>query len=939
MKLNKSFDPETLEKKWYEIWEKNGYFSSDIETTKPSFCIQLPPPNVTGTLHMGHAFQQTLMDILIRYHRMKGFNTNWIVGTDHAGIATQIVVERQIEAEGKNKKLMGRENFLDKVWEWKKKSGLSITQQMRRLGASANWNYADTEKSNAGYFTMDKKMSESVVEVFIQLYKKGLIYKGKRLVNWDPTLQTAVSDLEVESEEEKGKIWEIKYQIFNSNETLNVATTRPETLLGDTAVAVSPEDDRYKKYIGGKIILPITKRVVPIIADEYVDPLFGTGCVKITPAHDFNDYEMGVRHKLDMINIFTLDGRTNKNCPEILQGMDRFKARDKVLEILNDERLLVSEKEHILKIPRSGRTGAIVEPMLTDQWFVKMDSMASKARLAVERNEVEFVPSNWSNTYFHWLDNIKDWCISRQLWWGHQIPAWYDKKGNVFVARNESQAYEQAKLKPSSGLLTRDCDVLDTWFSSALVPFSSLGWPKNTRDMNLFLPSNILITGFDIIFFWVARMIMMSLEFTNTVPFKKVYINALVRDSDGKKMSKSKGNTVDPIDLIDGIEFESLLEKSTKGLLKTGHKQTINQYLQKNYPNGIKAYGADALRFTFASLATFSRTLNFDLNRCDGYRNFCNKLWNASRFVLMQCNNPEYNFQRPAKNKSLANKPMEFSVADRWIVSKLNSTIHEVEKAYKDFRFDIVSGEIYRFVWDEYCDWYLEIAKTQLQSGSASEQMGTLTTLLEVLETTLRLAHPIIPFITEELWQKVAPIINRGGESVMISEYPIFDESKVDYSADSSINLLKNVVIGARKLKVEMNISANERVPLRVEGNIDTINQWRPHLIHLAKVKDVITQNRTAQDSQKSPAMILGDFRIMLEVIIDVEKEKKRLDKELKNLQDDIHKLKDKISNVNFIKKAPAGIVEKEKNRLAAQEVKLRKIISQIRLIETPQDL
>ena len=689
MEIEKTFSPKALEEKWYTYWEQRGYFKADSASDKKSFCIQLPPPNVTGTLHMGHAFQQTLMDILIRYHRMKGFNTNWVVGTDHAGIATQIVVERQLESQGINKHQLGRDEFLKRVWQWKRKSGSSITNQMKRIGASANWSYADTEKIGAGYFTMDRKMSESVTDVFIKLHQDGLIYRGERLVNWDPTLQTAVSDLEVENDEEEGKIWEIKYKISDSDEFLVVATTRPETLLGDTAVAISPSDNRYKKFAGKQVLVPLTDRLVPIILDDYVDPEFGTGCVKITPAHDFNDYEVGLRHQLEQISIFTPEGTLNDNCPEEFQGLSRDEGRLNVLQKLKIQNLLVSEKSHTLKIPRSGRTGCIVEPRLTKQWFVKTDSLAAMAREAVSRGEIEFVPSNWANTYYHWLDNIRDWCISRQLWWGHQIPAWHDNNGNIFVAQDEEEAYRQAKAKGHRGELSRDPDVLDTWFSSALVPFTSLGWPKKTKDLELFLPSNVLITGFDIIFFWVARMIMMSMKFTKKIPFKKIYINALVRDADGNKMSKSKGNTLDPIDLIDGISQEDLLKKSTEGLLKNQHKDKIEKYINKNFPSGIKPYGADALRFTFASLANFSRTLNFDLNRCEGYRNFCNKLWNATRFVLIQCDDKDNGLESHSSEECKPGGYLDFSDADRWIVSELHQTIGYLDDHYEKYRFDL----------------------------------------------------------------------------------------------------------------------------------------------------------------------------------------------------------------------------------------------------------
>ena len=931
MELDKSFSPEFLEKKWYETWERNGFFREDTEGDKESFCIQLPPPNVTGTLHMGHAFQQTLMDILVRYHRMKGFNTNWIVGTDHAGIATQIVVERQLESLNISKHEIGREAFLKKVWQWKKKSGSTITNQMRRIGASANWSYADSEKLGAGYFTMDKRMSESVTNVFIKLYEEGLIYRGKRLVNWDPTLQTAVSDLEVESQEEKGKIWEIKYQVSNSEEFLTVATTRPETLLGDTAVAVSPSDQRYQKLVGKTAIVPITNRLVPIIADDYVEPEFGSGCVKITPAHDFNDYEVGLRHQLDSINIFTPHGTLNKNCPGRLEGLSREEARLEVLKELENENVLVSEKPHLLKIPRSGRTGCVVEPMLTNQWFVKTASLADAAKKAVEKGDIEFVPGNWANTYYHWLDNIRDWCISRQLWWGHQIPAWHGKDGNFVVAQNEEEARLKAKAQGITGDLSRDPDVLDTWFSSALVPFTSLGWPRKTRDLELFLPSNVLITGFDIIFFWVARMIMMSLKFTKKIPFKKVYINALVRDADGNKMSKSKGNTLDPIDLIDGINMTDLLAKSTEGLLKTQHKEKIEGYIKKNFPSGIKPYGADALRFTFTSLANFSRTLNFDLKRCEGYRNFCNKLWNATRFVLIQCDNQDNGLKPHSAEECKPGGYLNFSYADKWIVTKLHQTINEMEDNYDKYRFDLIASALYRLVWDEYCDWYLEIAKSQIANGDLAQCRATRRTLLRVLETILRLSHPIIPFITEELWQKVAPLAGRPGDSIVISEYPKFKKEMIDTQAVTAIQTFKDIVVGCRKIKADLKLGPDKRVPLLIEGEIKIINMWKNHIIHLAKVSDVIHVSQTDSKYDRSPVSIIGNFKIMLELEIDVDLERNRLKKLLNTHNEDIRKLEQKLSNQNFVEKAPELVVKKEKDRLESLRKKVDKLGIQIR--------
>ncbi len=918
--LAKSFDPADIESRWYPRWEQAGYFKAEAGSTKTPYCIQLPPPNVTGTLHMGHAFQQTLMDTLVRYHRMRGHNTNWIVGTDHAGIATQIVVERQLQAEGKSRHDLGRENFVKRVWEWKQQSGSTITRQMRRLGDSANWGYADTEGQKGGYFTMDAKMSAAVVEVFVRLHEQGLIYRGKRLVNWDPVLGTAVSDLEVINEEADGKLWEILYPFADGPvgdlKGLTVATTRPETMLGDVAVAVNPEDERYTQLVGKTLKLPLSERTIPVIADAYVDKAFGTGCVKITPAHDPNDYSIGQRHKLPMISVLTLDAKINDNAPAAYRGLDRFAARKQVLKDLEAQGLLVSEKKHKLNVPRSDRTGVVVEPMLTDQWFVKMDGMGARGLKAVESGEVKFYPDHWASTYNHWLKNIQDWCISRQLWWGHQIPAWYDEAGNIYVARNEAEATAKAGGKK----LTRDPDVLDTWFSSALVPFSALGWPDDTPDLKTFLPSNVLVTGNDIIFFWVARMIMMTLHFTDKVPFKHVYINAMVRDADGQKMSKSKGNTLDPLDLIDGIEHEALLEKSVSGLMLADHKEKATKYIKKNFPKGIPAYGTDALRFTFTSLAPLSLTLNFDLSRCEGYRNFCNKLWNATRYVLMNCEGHDVGLDD--------SKPVELSPADKWIISKLQRTEADVAQAFDEYRFDNASSAIYQFVWDEYCDWYVELAKVQLQNGNEAQQRGTRRTLIRVLETTLRLAHPIIPFITEELWQKVAPLAGKTGDTIMLAPYPVSQPEKIDPAAEAFVGSLKQSIDAVRNLRGEMGVSPAEKVPLFIAGDMAAITPQLPYLQALARISE--TRPVAALPDQHAPVAVTPLGKWMLDIAIDVEAEKARLSKEIARLEAEISKATAQLGNEKFVARAPEAVVAEMKQRQADFSAKVADLKGQL---------
>ncbi|SUA48851.1 valyl-tRNA synthetase [Neisseria zoodegmatis] len=933
------YNPAEIEAKHYQNWQSQGYFQPDMAAAE-SFSIQLPPPNVTGTLHMGHAFNQTIMDGLTRYYRMKGRNTCWIPGTDHAGIATQIVVERQLAEKGVSRHDLGREAFLEKVWEWKNMSGGTITEQMRRMGCSADW--------SREYFTMDDTRAEVVTEVFVRLFEQGLIYRGKRLVNWDPVLGTAVSDLEVESVEEQGSMWHIRYPLTdNPSDGLIVATTRPETLLGDVAVAVHPEDERYAHLIGKALQLPLANRRIPIIADEYVEKDFGTGCVKITPAHDFNDYEVGKRHDTALINVFDLEAKvlsqaevfnfkgevqTGIALPEAYAGLDRFAARKQMVADLEAQGLLVEVKPHTLMTPKGDRTGSVIEPMLTSQWFVAMSakpeggepagefagmSLAEKAKHAVHSGQVKFIPENWVNTYNQWMNNIQDWCISRQLWWGHQIPAWYDSDGRVYVARNQEEA---EKLAGTSGL-TRDEDVLDTWFSSALVPFSTLGWPSETEELNAFLPSNVLVTGYEIIFFWVARMIMMTTHFTGKVPFKDVYIHGMVRDHEGKKMSKSEGNVIDPVDLIDGIDLESLLVKRTTGLRRPEKAPQVKKATEKLFPEGIPVFGTDALRFTMASYASLGRSINFDFKRAEGYRNFCNKLWNATNFVLMNTEGKDC-----GQDETL---PLAYSFVDQWIIGRLQQTEAAVTEAFDTYRFDLAAQTLYEFVWNEYCDWYIELAKVQLQTGCESTQRATRRTLVRVLEVVLRLMHPIMPFITEELWQAIAPLANaKKTDSIMLAAWPVADNEKIVPAAFEQMAALQDLIGAVRNLRGEMGLTPSVKAPLFVEGgkDLEALLKYVPMMARLTEAKLV----DKLPESEDAPVAVCQNARLMLKVEIDKAAETARLNKEAEKLQKALEKLNAKLSKPGYTDKAPVHLVEKDRAELAELEDKMAKVQAQL---------
>ncbi|NJO15399.1 MAG: valine--tRNA ligase [Thioploca sp.] len=913
--MEKTYNPHTIEQHWYNFWEEQGYFAPQSATCP--YCIMIPPPNVTGTLHMGHAFQDTLMDILTRYHRMRGDSTLWQAGTDHAGIATQMVVERQLAARGQTRHDLGREAFIKQVWEWQSQSGGHITRQLRRMGASLDWAHER--------FTMDEGLSHAVREVFVRLYDEGLIYRGKRLVNWDPVLHTAVSDLEVQSQEEDGFLWHLRYHLADGSEEVIVATTRPETMLGDTAVAVHPQDKRYQHLIGKSIALPLTERLIPIIADEYVDPQFGSGCVKITPAHDFNDYAIGQRHHLPLINIFTIDAKLNDNVPIAYRGLDRIAARYRVVADLETAGLLVMVKHHKLMIPRGDRSHAILEPFLTDQWYVKVAPLAAAAIKAVEEGRIQFIPDNWKKTYFDWMYHIDDWCISRQIWWGHRIPAWYDDKGQEYVGYSETQVREKYQI-PATVTLEQDADVLDTWFSSALWPFSTLGWPENTERLKTFYPTSVLVTGFDIIFFWVARMIMMGLKFMNEVPFREIYIHGLIRDAQGQKMSKSRGNVLDPLDLIDGVELETLVAKRTTGLMQPEMAPTIEKVTRTQYPQGIPAFGTDALRFTFTALASTGRDIRFDMGRIEGYRHFCNKLWNATRYVLM---NTE------GQDTGLTAAPVELSSTDRWIISLLQQVEEQVHQQIKIYRFDMMANTLYEFVWNEYCDWYLEFSKPLLQTDmSAAAQRGTRQTLVGVLETLLRLLHPIMPFITEELWQKVASLAGKSGKTIMLQPYPQPESAKIDDQALQEIEWVKQFILGVRRIRAEMDIAPGKALPVLLQNGSAAdqrkLNDYSSLLTRLARL-ETITWLNVHTTAPESAIALVGELRVLIPLagLIDKDAELNRLQKEMGKLHQELEKCQNKLNNPNFLTRAPQEIIDKEQQRVAEMNASLQQLNAQ----------
>ena len=914
--IAKTYDPHAIERARYAEWEQAGYFKPEGHTAP--FCIALPPPNVTGSLHMGHAFQDTLMDCLIRYHRMQGHATLWQCGTDHAGIATQMVVERQLGLKGLSRHDLGREQFLEAVWKWKGESGGTISQQLRRMGAAMDW--------SRERFTMDAGLSLAVTEVFVRLYEEGLIYRGKRLVNWDPVLNTAISDLEVVTEEEQGQIWHIRYPLENGAGHVVVATTRPETLLGDVAVAVHPDDERYRRIIGKYVKLPLCERSIPIIADTYVDPAFGSGCVKITPAHDFNDYAVGERHQLPKINIFTDQAHINDNAPAVYRGLDRYAARKQVVADLEAQGLLVRCDPHKMAVPRGDRSQAVIEPYLTDQWFVNIKPLAEPAIKCVEDGRIRFVPENWSKTYFEWMRNIDDWCISRQLWWGHRIPAWYDSNGKIYVGRTEQEARDKAGLGAEVAL-HQDPDVLDTWFSSALWPFSTLGWPTQTPELATFYPTSVLVTGFDIIFFWVARMIMMGLKFMGDVPFREVYIHGLVRDADGQKMSKSKGNILDPIDLIDGIELEPLVVKRTGGLMRPEDAPKIESATRRQFPDGIPSYGADALRFTFASMATHGRDVRFDLGRIEGYRNFCNKIWNATRFVLMVQGETPLSGTPDAASCGLP---------ERWILQRLRGTLNDVRIGFDTYRFDLAAQAIYEFVWDEYCDWYIELAKVTLNSADTPEQVKSATrhTLVQVLECALRMMHPLVPFISDEIWRKVAPLTGKRGATIMLEAYPSVDELPADASAAAPLAWLKNFILGVRRIRAENNLEPNRRIPIKVYGGNNVERHWsqilEPFIKQLARVERI--DRVESAENQGDTSALAGDTTILVPLLdlIDPSVERERITRELARMHQDLQRVQGKLANDSFVAKAPTAVVDKERKRAGDLVDQIERLTAQL---------